>query len=135
MTPKKKLNSSLQDNWGYNKKYLDFIVSSGEIKKLILDRAEILGLSIYQVCEEAGMNYDYFKKFYLQKQEPQCSFKLRQLDLIRIAAVVVVEIRLTILTTPIDQVETEHIKGKKFVNRDAKRQSREDQDFGARYSS
>jgi len=129
-----KITKGLRGSWGYNKKYLDIIVSSGEIKKLILDRAEILGLSIYQVCEEAGMNYDYFKKFYLQKQEPQCSFKLRQLDIIRMAKVVGVEIRLTVLTTPIDQVKTDHIKGKKFVNRDAKWKSREDKEFSARYS-
>ena len=127
-------HKNLQEAWGFNRRYLDIIVSSGELKKLILDRTEELGLSHWQVCQAAGLSYKYYKEFYLEQAEPLCSNKLRQMDMIRIANILGLEFKFIIVKTPIEKVDVQHVKDIKYDNWNAKRKSRENKDLDERYT-
>ncbi len=109
-------------------KYLDIIVSSAELKRLILDRCDELGVSIYNVSDEAGINYNTFKQLYLQKDEPQCSPALRQEHIIKMAELVGIKVKVTLVLTPIDKVDVEELKNRPFKNDRRKKRNTEDPD-------
>ncbi len=92
-----------------NKDYLDIIVSSSEIKKLIKARAEALGLDLFKVAKEAGVSYRAFKKQYLQQDQPMSSPQLRQEHIIKILQVLGVLVKITVVETPLDKMSETYI--------------------------
>lgn len=102
-------------------RYLDIIVSSSELKKLIKFRAEALNVSLYHVANAAGIRYATFKAYYLQEDDPKCSPALRQEHLIKVAEQLGIKIRVTLVLEDLEKVDITKLKGKPFVNESSKR--------------
>lgn len=117
------------------KNYLDLIVSSGEIKKLIKRRAEELNVSLYNVAQEADISWDTFKKNYLQADEPYCSPSLRQEHIIKVLEILGVQIRVQLIEEPLENVDVKYLQEKEFEHAGTRRKrDRENQAFDERYS-
>lgn len=48
----------------------DIIVSSAEIRKLLIRRSELLKVSLRKLVEEEGVYWAVFKKHYLENHDP-----------------------------------------------------------------
>ena len=60
------------------------IVSSKEIKQLIIDRLNELRVSASEICIRSDISYASFKKFYLEEDEPKSRPSLRPEDLMKV---------------------------------------------------
>lgn len=93
--------------------YYDIIVSSAEIKKLILHRIKELEVDLKLVLKEAGVTEHAFVSKYLKQKDPVSTPKLRQSHIESILNVLGVELRIQcIVERDITKVRTEHLKSK-----------------------
>ena len=92
-----------------NQNYLDIVVSSSEIKKLIKSRAEALELDLFKVPKEAGVSYRAFKTQYLQQDEPMSSPQLRQEHIVNILQVLGVKLKITVIAAPLDKMSETYV--------------------------
>ncbi len=91
--------------------YYDVVVSSIEIKKLILHRIEELEVDLDLVLKEAGITKHAFKTKYLQQSDPVSTPKLRQSHIESLLNVLGIELRVTCVVEPdVNKVRTEHLK-------------------------
>lgn len=93
--------------------YYDIIVSSVEIKKLILHRIEELEVDLDLVLREAGITGHAFKTKYLLQKDPVSTPKLRQSHIESLLNVLGIELKVLCVVEPdINKVRTEHLKKK-----------------------
>ena len=94
--------------------YYDMVISSGELKNLILHRIDELGVELPLVLKEAGITEHAFKTKYLRDPDPVSTPKLRQSHMIRLLEVLGIKAKMTfIVQTDLSKVDTEHLKYKK----------------------
>jgi len=95
--------------------YYDVIVSSGEIKKLILHRIQELDVDLKLVLKEAGITEHAFKKTYLRSPDPVSTPALRQSHLISLLEVLGIDLKIRLIVEKdLNNVRTEHLKYKKI---------------------
>jgi len=93
--------------------YYDIIVSSPEIKKLILHRIEVLQVDLKLVLREAGITEHAFKKAYLRHPEPASTPALRQSHIISLLEVLGVKLRVQVIAEKdLSKVRVEHLRYK-----------------------
>lgn len=94
--------------------YYDVIVSSAEIKKLILHRIDELDVDLKLVLREAGITNHAFKTKYLQHSDPVSTPKLRQSHIESLLNVLGIELRVNCVVEPDpNKIRTEHLRIKK----------------------
>jgi len=93
--------------------YYDLIVSSGEIKKVILARIEELDVDLNLVLKEAGITAHAFKKAYLRHPDPVSTPALRQSQLIKLLETLGVKVKVRLEVQNTDNVRTEHLRYKR----------------------
>lgn len=94
--------------------YYDVIVSSAEIKKLILHRIEFLEVDLDLVLKEAGITKNAFRTKYLEQKDPVSTPKLRQSHIESLLNVLGVEIKIQcVVERDSSKIRTEHLKRKK----------------------
>ena len=91
--------------------YLDIIVSSGELKKVIKQRAEELDINFWRICKELGISYTTFKNKYLQSNESFCSPALRQEHILAICKLLSIDVKVMIVTKPANKKDVEFLSG------------------------
>jgi len=92
--------------------YYDLVISSGEVKRLILKRIEELDVDLKLVLKEAGVTYHAFLTKYLRQKDPVSTPKLRQSHIISILEVLGIKMRIQFIVDNKDNVRTDHIKYK-----------------------
>ena len=93
--------------------YYDLIISSGELKKLILARVDELGVNLSLALKEAGITDSSFRAKYLRTDNPVSTPALRQSHMIRLLEVLGIQTRVQFVVEDKENVETEHLKYKK----------------------
>lgn len=94
--------------------YYDIVVSSVEIKKLILQRIDIMDLDLGLVLREAGVTTHAFKTKYLSQVDPVSTPKLRQSHIESILNVLGIELKIQcVVEKDINKVRIEHLKKKR----------------------
>lgn len=94
--------------------YYDIIVSSVEIKKLILHRIDFLEVDLDLVLKEAGITKNAFKRKYLEQKDPVSTPKLRQSHIESLLNVLGVELKVQcVVEKDPNKVRTEHLRKKK----------------------
>lgn len=94
--------------------YYDIIVSSTEIKKLILHRIDFLEVDLKLVLREAGITMNAFKSKYLEQIDPVSTPKLRQSHIESLLNVLGVELKVQcVVEKDPNKVRTEHLRKKK----------------------
>ena len=93
--------------------YYDLIVSSGELKKLILARIEELDVNLSLVLKEAGIKDSTFRLKYLRTNNPVSTPAFRQSHMIRLLEVLGIKTRVQFIVEDKDDVYTEDLKYKK----------------------
>ena len=91
------------------------IVSSKKIKKEIVDRCNDLGVSMYELVSRADVSWSTVKNFYLKDEDPDSRPSLRAEDLMKIAELIGIEIRVAVLRKPIEDVNREKLLNDKFI--------------------
>jgi len=90
--------------------YYDMIVSSGEIKKVILARLDELEVDLNLVLKEAGITPHAFKKAYLRHPDPVSTPALRQSQLIKLLETLGVKLKIRLEVESKENVRTEHLR-------------------------
>ena len=91
--------------------YYDVIVSSAEIKKLILHRIKELDVDLGLTLKAAGITGHAFRTKYLEQTDPVSTPKLRQSHIESLLNVLGIELRINCIVEPdINKVRTEHLK-------------------------
>ena len=93
--------------------YYDILISSGELRKLILRRIDELEVDLELVLKEAGITSHAFKTKYLRDSDPVSTPKLRQSHMISLLEVLGIKCRLQFIVKDKDNVRTEHLKYKR----------------------
>ena len=91
------------------------IVSSKKIKKEIIDRCNDLGVSLYEVVSRADVSWGTIKNFYMKEEEPNSRPSLRAEEIMKIAELVGIEIRVAVLRKPIDTIDRDKLLNDKFI--------------------
>lgn len=78
-------------------KYWDVIVSSNELKKLIKQRADRYHVSFFKLAKEIGVDYEYLKKYYLNRVDVLSTPNIRQKQIIHLAELVGIDVRITLV--------------------------------------
>lgn len=87
---------------------------------------------MYQLAEAADMTYSTFKEHYLQSDDPRSSPAIRQENIIKIAKLLGINVRMTLVLSPIDNVDTSEIKKIPYRNDRKRRNSKKkDTDRGS----
>jgi len=118
----------------HRKRYMDIIVQSSEIKKVLKERADKVGVSFYDLCRAAGVSYITFKAQYLDKSEPLCSPELRQEHVMEIGKLLGVKIRVMVALGDIDIVDINRIRNHREQWYVRTRRGFEDKGFNERHS-
>ena len=95
--------------------YYDLIVSSGEIKKLILKRIEDLEVDLDLVLKDAGISPYTFKTNYLRSTEPVSMPSLRQSHMIALLESLGIKVKITCVVRDKENVMVEHLMKNKEV--------------------
>lgn len=91
--------------------YYDIIVSSPEIKKLILHRIKVLDVDLKLVLKEAGIKEWAFKKRYLRHPDPVSTPALRQSHIISLLEVLGVKLKIQLVAEKdLTKIKTDHLK-------------------------
>ena len=93
--------------------YYDLVISSGEVKKLILTRIKELDVDLKLVLKEAGVTYHAFLTKYLRQKDPVSTPKLRQSHIISILEVLGIKMRIQFVVDKKENVRTDHLRYKK----------------------
>lgn len=96
--------------------YYDMIISSGELKKLILRRIKELDVDLKLVLEEAGVTHHAFNTKYLREKNPVSTPKLRQSHIMSILDVLGIDMQILFVVKDKDKVITSHLKYKEKYN-------------------
>lgn len=84
---------------GKAKRGYDIVIANKFIKELIRKRANELGISVFSICQELGVDWFWFKR-YLTATNPidwANSIKVKQEEVIRVAKQLGIEIRLELI--------------------------------------
>ena len=93
--------------------YYDVIVSSVEIKKLILHRIDFLKVYLDLVLREAGITRHAFTTKYLLQKDPVSTPKLRQSHIESLLNVLGVDVKIQcVVEKDANKVRTEHLRRK-----------------------
>lgn len=92
--------------------YYDVVISSGELKKLILSRIKELDVDLNLVLKEAGITNHAFKTKFLRDPDPVSTPKLRQSHIIRLLEVLGVKTRIQFVVENKENVRVEHLRYK-----------------------
>ena len=84
-------------------KYIDVIVSSGEIRKLFFSRCKELNVDPYRVAMKAGIPITTFKDKYVKEPEPSCTNELSQQKFIRALELVGIDIKISVIPKPFSE--------------------------------
>jgi len=93
------------------------IVSSKEIKQLLIERMNNLGVSAFEVCIRADVSYATFKKYYLEIEEPTSRPSLRPEDLMKIGKLIGIKIRTTVVVGDIEKIDRNKLLNEKYIPR------------------
>jgi len=94
--------------------YYDVVISSVEIKKLILHRIEFLDVDLDLVLREAGITKHAFRTKYLEQNDPVSTPKLRQSHIESLLNVLGVELKVQcVVERDPKKIRTEHLRKKK----------------------
>jgi len=96
--------------------YYDIIISSAELKKLILRRIKELDVDLKLVLEEAGVTHHAFNTKYLREKDPVSTPKLRQSHIMSILEVLGIDTQILFVVKNKDDVPTSHLKYKEKYN-------------------
>ena len=91
------------------------IVSSKEIKELIINRLNELGVSASEVCIRADVSYASFKKFYLEEDEPKSKPSLRPEDLMKVGKLIGIKIKTQVIVKDAHLIDRSKLLNKKFI--------------------
>jgi hypothetical protein len=100
--------------------YFDVIVSSAEIKRVIVERAKHLNVDLSLIADSIGINPDSFKTKYIYAKEPKRSPTLGPIDIIDIADAIGIKIRVNCYVEPDELIDVS-----KFIRQDARRKTEE----------
>lgn len=93
-----------------NFKYLDVIVSSGEIRRLFFQRCKYLKLDPYRVAMEAGIAMATFQNFYVLTPTPNCTKGFSQEKFLVLLELVGIDIKVLVKPKPFSEVYVELVK-------------------------
>jgi len=91
------------------------IVSSKEIKQVIINRMNELGVSAYEVCIRADVSYNSFYKHYMKVDEPDSRPSLRPEDLMKIGALIGIKIKPTVILQDASKIDRTKLLNEKFI--------------------
>jgi hypothetical protein len=84
-------------------KHLDIVVSSAELKKLILQRCKNMDIRPSDICAVMNIPWQHFKKHYLETDNPEADmYAVTQENLIIIARELNIRVRVSIIVDEID---------------------------------
>jgi len=98
-------------------RFWDIIVSSKELRKLIVERADELDVNIFHVVREAGLNWSTFKKRYLYSEDILSRPSIRQENILKVCEVLGLDIKLTITVTEPDKELLHKLRNKDYEPR------------------
>lgn len=88
------------------------IVSSKEIKKVIINRCDNLGVSVQEVCLSCGFNDEVLTKEWLNNNEPLSVPTIRAEAIIAIGKKIGIEIRTIVVVKDIEKYSRKEILNK-----------------------
>jgi hypothetical protein len=89
------------DKWNERHfKYLDIIVSSGEIRKRFFSRCKELQIDPIRVALEVGLSASSFKKNYINSHEPVCTRGFDQEKFLKMVELVGIDIKVLVVPKP-----------------------------------
>lgn len=91
------------------------IVSSHEIKRAIIERCNELGVSIMEVCLRADVSYNTVNRFYVNDDEPKSRPAIRPEDIIKIAELIGIKIRVRAFMKPAAEIDTTKLLNENFI--------------------
>ena len=91
------------------------IVSSKEIKQLIIDRLNELGVSASEICIRADISYASFKKFYLEEDEPKSRPSLRPEDLMKVGELIGIKIKTQVIVKDAHLIDRSKLLNEKYI--------------------
>ena len=101
---KKSKSEKLFDKWNErNFKYLDVIVSSGEIRKRFFTRCKELQIDPVRLAIEVGMSPSAFKKNYINNHEPVCTRSFDQEKFLKMIELVGIDIKVLVTMKPFSE--------------------------------
>lgn len=106
LSPERKAELSKEKiaRWNESRfKYIDVIVSSGEIRQLFFERCKTLKLDPNQVALKAGIPYSTFTKNYIKNPEPVCTREFNQEAVIKMLSFVGIDIKVLIKVKPFSE--------------------------------
>lgn len=90
--------------WNQNRfKYIDIILSSGEIKKIFFKRCLQLGMDPMILCNRVGIPYTTFKHRYIFSDDPMCSADFDQERFIKMLEFVGIDIKILAKVKPLEE--------------------------------
>ena len=90
-------------------KFADVIVDSGELKKLIIQRAKDLKVRQYHLCDILNISWPSWRK-YLENDKNLSTPTLRQEHIIEVAKALGINVRITLVVKDIDKVDVSNFK-------------------------
>ncbi len=99
----------------------DIIVSSGELKKLIVNRCEELDIRLMHVVEEVGMNWATFRNNYLNNPNALSTPAVRAENIMDICELLGLKVKISVKIGEPDKETIFKLKNKKFKLPNGKR--------------
>jgi len=94
--------------------FKDIVIGSNELKKLLISRCDELGVSLFHVSQEAGVNWRTLRDNYLNKTNALSRPTLRQSTMIKLFDIVGIKIRVQAVICEPDPVMIQKLKDKPF---------------------
>ena len=98
-------------------RFWDIIVSSKELKKLIIERTEELDVKLFHVVKEAGMSWWSFRDNYLYSEDIMSGPSIRQATILKVCKILGIDVKMTITVVDPDPELITKLRNKDYEPR------------------
>jgi len=102
-------------------RYVDVIISSGQIKKLLFERCKQLQINIYSLCFKVGINPTAFRENYVKNQYPSALSSIPQDKFLNMLEIVGINVRVLVSIEDFEQVHKRISKDNSIQKKDGRR--------------
>jgi len=95
-------------------RFWDIIVSSKELKKLMVERAKELDVSLFHVVRHAGINWSTFRTKYLYSEDVLSRPSIRQKHVLKVCEILGIDVRVTLNVVDPDKEVLHKLRNKDY---------------------
>lgn len=100
------------------------IVSSHVIRDAIVNRANELGVTMFEIALRADVSYNTVKKYWIHDEDPLSRPSLRAEDVIKIGEIIGIKIRVQVIEDNIESVDRTKLLNDKFIPREQRKKNK-----------